>query len=102
MNSGWSAAILEEGIPGADLGDLVGGDVVEQDLLARCLRRLERAPEREHDRAVAGVVEATAAADAVDADDKGLVLDRPGAQQRAPVIAPRRGPVGDDHVAVGV
>ncbi len=37
-----------------------------------------------------------------DAHDERLVLDRPGLQQRAPVVAPRRGPVGDDHVAVGV
>ena len=58
--------------------------------------------ERLHDRAVARVVELAAAADPVHADHVGLVLDRPGPQQRAPVVATRRRPVGDDDVAVGV
>ncbi len=62
----------------------------------------KRAAERQHDRAVARVVESAAAPDAVDAHDERLVLDRAGLQQRAPVVATRRGPVGDDDVAVGV
>src|ERR1700712_1937817 len=80
-----SASIVQEWILAAHLGHLVRGHVVEEDLLPRRVRRLERAAERQHDRAVARVVESAAAPDAVDAHDERLVLDRASAQQRAPV-----------------
>ena len=52
--------------------------------------------------AVAGVVEAAARADPVDADDVRLVLDRPRLQQRRPVQPSLRRPVGRARGSVGV
>src|SRR5215207_11579898 len=81
-----SASIVQEWILRAHVGHLVGGHVVQEDLLPRRVRGTQRAPERPHDRAVARVVEPTAAADPIDAHDERLVLDGPGLQQGAPVV----------------
>ena len=91
----------EEGVGGAGRGDDRGVDVGVQGALGRPVGFGDDLAERSDDRAVTGVVELAAAPDAVDADHVRLVLDRPGSQQRAPVVTPRRGPVGDDDVAVG-
>ena len=57
------------------------------------------APRRDHG-GVAGVAELAALADAVDSGDVAEVLDRAGAQERAPGLAARLGPVGDDREEV--
>ena len=59
------------------------------------------APRRDHG-GVAGVAQLAALADAVDAGDVAEVLDRAGAQERAPVLAARLRPVGDEGEEVRV
>ena len=96
-----SAAVLEEAEVVAGRGDVGGVEVGEQYRLAAGAGG-EHLAERVDDRAVAGVVEPAAGADPVDADDVGLVLDRPRPQQRRPVQPSLRRPVGDDEVGVDV
>ena len=59
-------------------------------------------PHGEIDGGIAGVAQPAAFADAVDAGDVAEVLDRARAQERAPVLAARLGPVGDEGEEVRV
>ena len=85
----------------AGVADGGGIDVADEDrLLAPSPRRGPRPTGRSRrSRRRSG---ASALADAVDAGDVAEVLDRAGAQERAPVLAARLGPVGDEGEEVGV
>ena len=93
-----SAAVLEEAEVVAGGGD-VSASMSASRIVSPPAPVASISPSGSMIRAVAGVVEAAARADAVDADDVRLVLDRPRLQQRRPVQPPRRRPVGRHEVA---
>src|SRR5207344_3303921 len=96
-----SAAIGQEAEPVPDLGDLARVDVGEEDALGPSGTG-EHLAERIEDAAVARVREPTSLPDPVDADDVGLVLDRPSLQQRLPVGSTGLRPVRAAQVDVRV
>jgi hypothetical protein len=53
------------------------------------------------DHRTAGVGEGGVAADAIGGDDKGLILDRPGDEERPPMMLPCGGPTRPDEKQVG-